>query len=150
MGIVLTIQSTISYRENTQSTLTAKMNKTVFLLTILSVYFLSASAKSNLKCKICAGKSVYGTCRENELGRDTECEDETYVSCYKTMTVHDKIVRGCSTFDKTGCETTMKNGKKEKTCYCKDHLCNGSQVTEFSHKSLFLCATFVAIISRFT
>jgi len=56
------------------------MNKTVFLLAILSVYILSSSAKSNLKCKICAGKPVYGTCRENEEGRDAECEDETYVS----------------------------------------------------------------------
>jgi len=128
------------------------MNKSLFVLAIICLYFLSASAKSKdmQKCKICDGRGQrdYGICKDDtDEGIDTECSKEKHVSCYKRVYASGSIERGCTDIDKEICETEIKNGKQIETCFCRGNLCNGAQSTDISHKSLLLGVISIAVAS---
>jgi len=128
-----------------------KMNKALLVLTILSLCCLLASAKSSDRqtCKVCAGKSDFGTCKnDKDLGDDTVCPKDKHVSCYKKVHASGSITRGCTDITKEGCEKETKNGKEEETCICSGNLCNGSQITDASKQSMLLGVIFVAVASR--
>lgn len=63
------------------------MNKSFFIFALLTLYFLTASAKSNnkpkIKCKACGDilMGSTGRCKDGEGGRDIECQEEHHVSC---------------------------------------------------------------------